>query len=355
MPRVEEVPPASTAHAMDCHAATEEEIEHQRRRTVVDELMNDDVEPWVSKPAYDIYDDSETILIDGQRSLRTCSGMEEKDEQDKRSQQNNNVDIDDDDDEEEEQWNRTPSTYGEVTSKGARQLFHHMGMMTTTNNSKNIPSTTDDEDDTTISNHNHQEDDKDDIVFVDLGSGRGKLVMQAFMELPRIIKATGIELGPGRHRSAVAAWEELQGSARILRSDHHPTTEGRGATIPDAEVEFLLLDLLQSDLSQATHIYIASLCFPDALMHHIARKLGQDAPKLQCVATLRQFPRMESFCEKRGIRKDSDDDELVTNNSNAFKGMRKRSVFVEMTWTKRMGGGCEVHLYTKAPPPPLVA
>jgi Histone methylation protein DOT1 len=281
--------------------------ELERRRTV-DDLMNDEVEPWVSKPAYDLYNDSESIFINDQlKLLNPVPTSAKKMSEEERSR------------EEVHERNRTPSTYGEVTSAGARQLFNHMGM------THNLPS---DHDDTTS---------QDDIVFVDLGSGRGKLVIQAFIELPRITKATGIELAPSRHQSAVTAWEELQSTARTLRGN----PMAGDASIPEAEIEFLLLDLLQSDLSEVTHIYIASLCFPDALMHHIAVKLENHAPKLQCVATLREFP-MEF--EKQGIR-DRTNYEFV----DKVFGMIRRSEFVEMTWTKRRGGGCEVHFYTKVP------
>ena len=61
-----------------------------------------------------------------------------------------------------------PSTYGEVTTLGARQLFYYMGMTT---KERDHPPT-------------HQ---PDTIVFCDLGMGRGKLVVQAFLELIGII------------------------------------------------------------------------------------------------------------------------------------------------------------------------
>jgi hypothetical protein len=73
-------------------------------------------------------------------------------------------------------------TYGEITPLGARQLFHEMGMTGSLDDS---------------------DPDKDEIVFVDMGSGVGRLVMQAYMELPRLKRAVGIEILSHRHQHAV--------------------------------------------------------------------------------------------------------------------------------------------------------
>jgi hypothetical protein len=278
--------------------------EVELRRTV-DGLMDDEVEPWASKPGYNVYDESETILVNDQvKLLKPDPNMTTKSEAE--TIQN-----------EIHEQNHEPATYGEVTSAGARQLFNHMGMTT------DVPPTNG-------STHH------DSIVFVDLGSGRGKLVMQAYMELCRITKATGIELAPSRHQAAVEAWEELQSTARKLRASQ----KEEHRLVPEAEIEFLLENFLESDLSQVTHIYLSSLCFPDKLMYHVSNKLEKDAPKLQCVATLRQFP---LDFENRRVLAHSDR-ELVAGAS----GMKRRSEFVEMSWTKRRGGGCEVHVYTQA-------
>jgi Histone methylation protein DOT1 len=295
--------------SMTAKARSHAEVELRR---TVDSLMDDEVEPWVSKPGYDVFDVSETLFVNDQVKLLTPDPIMAAASEAEMIQ--NGI----------HEQNHEPATYGEVTSAGARQLFNHMGMATT-----NAPPTNNNG--STCTNH-------DSIVFVDLGSGRGKLVIQAYMELSRITKATGIELAPSRHQAAVEAWEELQSTARKLRASQN---EGH-SLVPEAEIEFLLEDLLESDLSQVTHIYLSSLCFPDKLMYHVAKKLEKDAPKLQCVATLREFP-MEF--ENRGIPNQAGN-ELFDGAS----GMKRRSEFVEMSWTKRRGGGCEVHVYTKGEP-----
>jgi tRNA G46 methylase TrmB len=278
-------------------------------RKAVDKLMDNGAEPWVGNPGYAVFDDEETNIVNEKMKLLLKPSTDNTVVEELSEAGRNQSEID--------KRKRSPATYGEVTVAGARQLFHHMGLI----------------DGTPVV----YESSNNGIVFLDMGSGRGKLVMQAYMELPHITKAMGVELAPNRHRTAVEAWEAIRLTAMNLRAGQ----KEEDMVIPDAEIEFLLQDFLESDLSQVTHIYISSLCFPDNLMYHIANKLEKEAHKLQCVATIRQFP--VEF-EKRGIR-DRVNYELVRK----VFGMIRRSEYVEMTWTQHRGGGCEVHIYTNAP------
>ena len=210
-----------------------------------------------------------------------------------------------------EKYQPKPSTYGEVTSLGARQLFYYMGMTDDFNN-------------------------KDSIVFFDLGSGVGRLVMQAYMELPRISQSIGIELAPLRHQDAVHAWEQLQPLAEETRRKI-PTEQD---IIPTAKLDLVEGDFLEADLSEATHIYISSLCFTEDMMYKIAKKIESDAPNVQCVATLKSFP---SQFEKKGI-KDRINFEVV---NKAFGRLIDRTEFVEMSWTVHSNTGNTVHFYTR--------
>ena len=117
-----------------------------------------------------------------------------------------------------------PSAYGEVTPSGARQLFDTMGVHTAS-----------------------------DAVFADLGSGAGRLVVQAWLELPMVQRAIGVELAPSRHATAVSAWDSLVESGATAQFAH-----GRAAP------EFRLASMLETDLSAATHVYVASLCMGSA-------------------------------------------------------------------------------------------
>ena len=209
---------------------------------------------------------------------------------------------------------RRPSTYGEITTLGARQLFGAMGMMDFPR--ENPP-----------------------IHFFDLGSGTGKLVGQVVLELPsHSVKATGIELSPSRHESAVRSRDalmELAASSGVPSFDHDDNdyyyNRNDQMHLPfsqnyDDKFELLQGDLFDADLSTATHIYVASLCFPHDLMVRLEDRLqeqredrgGSNTSVLQWVATLQPFP-------------------------NNFGGIRPVVRFMEMSWTKPLG--CAVYLY----------
>ena len=174
-----------------------------------------------------------------------------------------------------------PSTYGEITSLGARQLFHHMGLLNTMSKTY-------------------------DVVFVDLGSGAGKLVVQAYLELERLRRAVGIEAVPSRHDAAVRAREKL--------------VKTREVALANGSLELVQGDLFEMDLSDATHVYAASLCFTDDMMDRLTQKLATEAPRLRCAATLKAFP-----------------EETL--------GKPSFSEFLEMSWTKPFGHGCQVYFY----------
>jgi len=166
-------------------------------------------------------------------------------------------------------------TYGEVTVLGARQLFYYMGLLTTNVNQNGT------------------------TVFCDLGSGKGKLVTQAYLEVPSIRKALGVELAPSRHATAVDAWN------RIVQS--RPKMSFR------ADIKFLNDDMFATDLSEATHVYVASLCFTDTMMDLLVDKL-RTASNLICIATLKELP-----------------------------GWKHKIEYAEMSWTRPKG--CAVYFY----------
>ena len=164
-----------------------------------------------------------------------------------------------------------PSTYGEITPLGARQLFAQMGMTATLS----------------------------EVFFIDLGSGAGKLVAQANLELKHLKRAVGVELAPSRHQAALTAQTKLLKKASSLSLDRPLSSK----------LELIEADLLQANFSQATHIYVSSLCFTADMMKQLEKKLKTEAPKLECVASLQKF-----------------------------QGMGKAMVsFIEMSWTKPTG------------------
>ena len=169
------------------------------------------------------------------------------------------------------------SAYGEVTRRGARALFAAMGLHSAS-----------------------------DAVFFDLGSGAGRLVAQAWLELPpeNLRGAVGVELSPSRHGAATRAWASLSAAdSSLLR--------------PANEPEFRLASFLDTDLSSATHVYVASLCMGDDLLDALWRRLQDDVPRLECIASLREF-RSANYSSKAEV---------------------------EMTWTRVGGDGSPVFLY----------
>lgn len=179
-----------------------------------------------------------------------------------------------------DEFSLKPSTYGEITPLGARQLFQSMGMTTS-----------------------------QDIVFMDFGSGAGRLVGQAFLELNgKIERSIGVELAPSRHAAAVRArtklMDELKSSDDTLVHLSPP-------------YELYEEDLFSADVSNATHVYVSSLCFTHQMMERLETKLRTQAVKLEVVASLQMFPSA-----------------TVSGTS-----------YVQMSWTEPYG--CQVYFYTK--------
>lgn len=215
-----------------------------------------------------------------------------------------------------------PSTYGEVTSLGARQLFDYMGMT----QAATIVSSTLGASSNMQSNNLRSNGERDEMVFVDLGSGAGKLVAQSYMELPRISRGVGVELAPSRHEAAIHSWGTLQstGLADELRSEAIDNN-AKDLAVRNTSVDLIQGDLFDIDLSEATHIYVASLCFTDAMMMRLEEKLATEASpsKLSTVASLKKFPQ----------------------RTPAFRS-DPRIEHVEMSWTKPQGRGCVVYFYS---------
>lgn len=272
-----------------------------------------------------------------------------------------------------------PSTYGEITPLGARQLFGAMGLYDyNRNRCRNRKRQHSDSD----------ADDDDGAHFYDLGSGTGKLVAQAVFELSSPLlgkttlkKATGIELSPSRHKVAIQSKQNtlntlcntkklkslFSSSSSSSRQQYeyniyHDTATNIINDTNNNKLELIQGDLFDIDLSAATHIYIASLCFPDNLMLKLEERLmtlltsiskqQQDrdrddendsdnngekddtiiAPatkrsrtkkqkqqqQLQCIATLRKFP-------------------------NDLGGIKPIIRYMEMSWTSPLGS--PVYLY----------
>jgi len=201
-----------------------------------------------------------------------------------------------------------PGTYGEITSFGARQLFYYMNL---TAEQRRIRG---------------GDEQGTEVQFLDLGSGVGKLVVQAYAELPELGRSTGIELSPTRHARATHAWQSIQGEAIEARAIGRLDSGMSSSTIDDDSASLHLLqgDMFQLDIKNVTHIYVASLCFSKEMTERLAKKLANEAQSLECVATLKQFPqRFENVLGKPKI------------------------YAIEMSWSKPLG----TQVYFYFPPP----
>ena len=201
-------------------------------------------------------------------------------------------------------YQKRPSTYGEITSLGARQLFYNMRMYS--DRSYGL------------------KENENDIVFFDLGSGVGRLVVQSYLELQsRIKKSIGVEMVPSRHEIAIQTWQKILAIRNIdgLPEVEHTMVGKKSDERDKCGVEFHEGDLFEIDVTEATHIFVSSLCFTYAMMIDLASKLQSEASQLKCVATLQKFP------------------------EGLFGSQLPFMEYVEMSWTKGRGQGCLVYFY----------
>ncbi len=117
-----------------------------------------------------------------------------------------------------------------------------------------------------------------DDVFFDLGSGSGRLPIQALFET-EVGRAVGVELSAGRHEAALRA--------RDILCD----------TLDDVAREQLLSrlelrneDLCATALHDATLIWISSTAFPEPLFAAACRHLDATALRMRLLATTTALP-----------------------------------------------------------------
>jgi hypothetical protein len=129
-------------------------------------------------------------------------------------------------------------------------------------------------------------------VFVDLGCGTGRAVLQVAGEIPGIARAVGIELGPTRLEQAEAALELLRRERGWAGQEEEGRGEGAGRRRPLAPVEFLLDDLRDCDLAATggTHFYACTTAFGAALCRSLAERLARGCPSFRVLATTRALP-----------------------------------------------------------------
>ncbi|WIA31873.1 hypothetical protein OEZ86_002738 [Tetradesmus obliquus] len=108
-------------------------------------------------------------------------------------------------------------------------------------------------------------------VFVDLGCGRGRAVLQVAMH-STVRKAIGIELSESRLEQAEAALEVLQQQG-----------------VPLQPVELRHADLSSCSLQEGSHFYLCSTAFGAGICRSLAERLAA-SPNFQVLVTSRQLP-----------------------------------------------------------------
>jgi len=110
-----------------------------------------------------------------------------------------------------------------------------------------------------------------------------KVLMDEGLNVGNIVKAVGIELSPTRHHHAVTIKNKLESDNKLPK---------------DKEIDFRNENMLESDISDATLVYLGSTCYPDELMDKLVELLSKQKEGLR-VVTLKELPDHEKF----GFRK----------------------------------------------------
>jgi len=110
-------------------------------------------------------------------------------------------------------------------------------------------------------------------IFYDLGSGLGKVILQAYFNYP-FKKTVGIELSPTRYQHAI-------NKIKILNEKNYLDSQ--------RTLEFINANIVDTDLSDATIVFMCSTCYSNDLMEKISIKLSSSKKGLK-VITLKDLP-----------------------------------------------------------------
>ena len=110
-------------------------------------------------------------------------------------------------------------------------------------------------------------------VFCDLGSGVGKVVVQAFLATPAK-RCFGIEASQARYASSTQVLKRLREESPDLFMG------GKRA------LEFYQGNFLRGDLGDTTVVYAGSTCYSTQLMSKIAEMID-NTPSIRCVMSLK--------------------------------------------------------------------
>lgn len=123
-------------------------------------------------------------------------------------------------------------------------------------------------------------------VFVDLGSGVGKVVLHAALKT-EVKRAIGVELSTTRHHDALEALKRA--------SEWQPKLKTR--------CQFINADLMTVDLKEATAIYTCSTAFSQGFMKQFTNRLADFTQNFRLI-TLQELPPTKHFDLEEVLRLD---------------------------------------------------
>jgi hypothetical protein len=123
-------------------------------------------------------------------------------------------------------------------------------------------------------------------IFLDLGSGLGKIVLQCFLQTP-VRESSGIEYFPQLHEQATTALQRVQ---RELPEFFHN----------NRSVKLLLGDFFEIPWTAATVVLTGSPCFSARFLKKLAQCLDTQ-PTLRSVVSLRPLP-LTGFTLQKALR-----------------------------------------------------
>jgi len=143
-----------------------------------------------------------------------------------------------------------------------------------------------------------------DDVFVDLGSGTGKVVVHAAVATP-CKKSIGIELSETRFNHGLRALEEAQKTCQQRdQGDGDSLCLTYAQKLVDAQragrVDMRHGDITVPTYNDATHLFAASTTWPDALLEAVLELAVQHISDVKTLSTLRPMP-SDVLRSKRGV------------------------------------------------------
>ena len=118
-----------------------------------------------------------------------------------------------------------------------------------------------------------------DDVFVDLGCGTGRAVVEMFLSTP-VKRAIGYELVKERYDHAMEVRHLMMNNPLYMINKKSNSKR---------HLEFYNQNIVDADLSKATVVYLCSTCFSNDLLTIIVNKLAK-CKKLKAVFTLATLP-----------------------------------------------------------------